>query len=81
MDGLLLERAQTGTGIAVTLRRLDGLVNGLGAVGGRRDFLRLRDTGGRPARKPIEFKQTSSLASVMPASTTMKRVTDMLLSG
>jgi hypothetical protein len=63
---------------------VDGLVNGLGAaspvIGGRQDFLRLRDAGEQPTREPIEFKHTSSLASDMPPSTTMKRVTDMLLS-
>ncbi len=73
------------TGTASTLKRVDGLVNGLGAasavVGGRRDFLRLRDAGGRPTREPIEFKHTWSLASDMPASTTVKRAADMLLSG
>jgi hypothetical protein len=72
------------TGISSTLKRADGLVNGLGAaspiVGGRRGFLRLRDAGGRPTREPIEFKQASSLASDMPANGTVKRVTDMLLS-
>jgi hypothetical protein len=63
---------------------VDGLVNGLGAaapvIGGRQDFLRLRDAGGRPTLESIEFKQTSSLASDMPASTTVKYITDMLLS-
>jgi hypothetical protein len=50
---------------------VDGLVNGLGAaspvVGGRRDFLRLRDAGGRPIRELIEFKHTWFLAPDMPA--------------
>ena len=73
-----------GTGTSCTLKRVAGLVNGLGAaspvVGERRDFLQFRDAGGRPPREPIEFKQTSSLASDMPANSNVKRVTDMLLS-